>query len=91
MVRPRCDTVAYPYFDSMENDHDTVGEPSMFMTRAIMSSFSWGLLIATINVIAAKALLEMFVSLDLSSSSLFLLRKVTNRAAAERLLPSASG
>lgn len=67
------------------------GLPSIFMTRATMSSFSCGLLIATISVIAARALLEIAVSPDLSSSSAFLLRKVTNRAAAERLLPSESG
>ena len=63
----------------------------MLTMSAVMRSFSFGSLIATIRVIAASALFEMRDTPLASSRALLRAKKCTNRAAALRLLPSVSG
>lgn len=63
----------------------------MRVINATMRSFSLGSLMATISVMAARALLEILGLPSISWRMPFRSRKVTKRAAALRLFPSARG
>ncbi|KQT74294.1 hypothetical protein ASG45_06850 [Microbacterium sp. Leaf436] len=63
----------------------------ILVTSAIMTSFSFGSLMATSRAVAARALFDVRLVPPALFRMPFLARKVTNRAAAVRLLPSTSG